>query len=103
MSLSKYAPQDAAKIVRKLIEAGLKMGFSVSVYDGEEWTLKQSTMKAEIFDALATTEDGDTIRFRDSKNQSVGTFSLIYENGEDVICDHSDNDVCDNLFKVATA
>lgn len=102
MSLSKYAPQDAAKIVRKLVKAGLGMGFSVSVYDGEEWTLKASTKQTEIFEALATTGE-DVIRFRDSENQSVGTFYLIYENGEDVICDHSDNDVCSNLFKAATA
>lgn len=88
------------RIVGRLVDAGLSMGYSVSVNDGEEWTVKRSSNRKEIMDALATT-DSDTLRFHTSGGDRVGGFFLVWGNDEDVISDHSDNEACEALFKKA--
>lgn len=99
MSLSKYAPPEAAKVVRALIKAALDKGWSVSVYDTEEFTLEKSTEPTTIFEALATTW-ADTIYFHDG-DEEKGWVSLIYENYGDVISDHVDNPAMYWLTKTA--
>jgi hypothetical protein len=80
----------AGQVVRTLVAEALKRGFTVSVYDSEEWTLKRSTDKAAIMDALFTT-DMDTIKLRRaSDGESVGNVLLVYGNdGPDVVSDYS--------------
>lgn len=102
-SLSHYATAGEARVVRKLVKAALAAGYSVSVNDGEEWTVKRSTSTKVIFDALATTGE-DRLLLRDSEGNTAGSFWLIYGNdpsGEEVISDHSDNEVCEALYKAA--
>jgi hypothetical protein len=89
------------RIVSQLLAAALPLGYTTSVWDGEEWTLRKSTDPGEIIQALATTSD-DLISFRDADNQYVGTFWLIYGNNEDLISDHSDNPLTEALYRAAT-
>jgi hypothetical protein len=83
---------------RKLIRAALKAGYSVSVYDGEEWPLKRSTSQTEIFAAIAST-DCDVLRFRTTAGEVVGSVTLIWGNEDDVISDYSDNAAIEALVK----
>jgi hypothetical protein len=108
-SLSQYATAGEARVVRKLVKAAIAAGYSVSVNDGGEWTVKRSTSTKTIFDALATTGE-DTIRISaadPSKTtgwHGAGSFWLIYGNdpsGEELISDHSDNAVCEALYEAA--
>lgn len=103
-SLSQYATPGEARAARKLVKAALAAGYMVSVNDGEEWTVKQSTNAREIIDALCTTGE-DMLRLRDpADGATIGSFWLIYGNdpsGDELISDHSDNNVCDALYKQA--
>ena len=103
--LSQYATAGEARVARKLIRAALAEGWSVSVNDGECWTVKRSRNYREIADALATTEE-DYVRMRAPDGDSVGTFRLVYgndESGEELIADHTDNENCERLAAAAYA
>lgn len=88
MSLNKYATPAERTIVNRLIRAALAHGLTVSVHDGEEWTLKRSRDAKAIREALATT-GADNVTLRNSDGAAVGTVLLIWGNGEDVISDLS--------------
>lgn len=85
-------------IALALVSAALERGFTVSVFDCEEWTVKRSTNKAEIVDALFTTDD-DTIRLHTPEGERVGSFWLVYGNcGYDVVSDYTANDACESIY-----
>ena len=77
------------KIVRRVVKDALAAGYNVSVYDGEEWTVKRSGSYTKIRDALFSTDE-DTIRLRDKDGNDLGVIRFIYGNdGYDVIADYS--------------
>lgn len=81
------------KIVRKMCKDGIAKGWTVSVNDGEEWTIKRSKDMKAIMKAVMTTDE-DIIRFRDGTGERVGDVYLVYGNdGWDVISDYSSNPV----------
>ena len=92
-----------AKYVRALIRAALKRGWAVSVDDGEEYVVKQSTREGDIIDGIAHVEM-DRVLFRDGvKGPKVGVVVLIYGNdGVEVISDHSDNNAINALVEEVT-
>ena len=106
-SLSQYATTGEARVARKLIRAALAAGYTVSVHDGEEWTVKRSIREADILDALATTDEDRLLMRSPTANdigEVVGSFWLVYgndENGEELISDHTDNEACDRLYRAA--
>lgn len=86
--------------VRRLIEAILKRGCRVNVFDGEETTVRQSNDAEEIFSALDTTE-GDVLTMY-SEGKRLGWFELIYcnaEDGSEVIHNHGMSDMCLGIYK----
>jgi hypothetical protein len=95
-SLDKYAPAEARRIAKRLIQAALDAGYAISVFDGEETTVRQSTDRRAIIDAMATTSD-DRLTFWMGDTR-IGTVWLIYSNGEDVISDWSSNETMDALL-----
>lgn len=102
--LSKYATKGEARVARRLVRAMLARELSVSVNDGEEWTVRKSRNYRTIVDALCTTGE-DAIRAYAPTGDSMGTFWLIYgnaEDGSDLISDHTDNDFCARLCGIAT-
>lgn len=102
--LNRYATTGEARTARKLVKAALAEGWSISVNDGEETTVRRSTRECEIVDALCTTgEDIITLHLPIS-GKSGGSFWLIYGNdpsGEELISDHTDNENCERLYKAA--
>jgi len=79
-------------IGEKIIDDALAAGYTISVYDSAEWTVKNSRDRAEIVAALMTTDD-DILRFSDAEGKTIGSVWLVYGNsGWDVICDSSTND-----------
>lgn len=88
---SMSAPE--ARIVEKLVDDLLAAGLNLSVYDGEEWPLRNSTDKDAIWAALAST-DRDEIVVSNPKNEQglwprLGWIILIWGNDQDVISDYS--------------
>ena len=103
MSLSKYATTGEARAARKLIKAALARELSVSVNDGEETTIKRSRKYREIVDALCTTGEDYLIVYAPTGDR-VGSFYLVYGNaadGSELIADHTDNMLCDNMYRDA--
>lgn len=104
-SLSQNATAGERRVINALVTHILSGENLISVCDGEEWTVKRSTNKREILDALATT-DNDVIRVRCPLTGDVrGSFNLIYGNAEDgceVIADHTANEYCDFAYSRAT-
>ena len=101
--LHRYAHIGEARVARKLVKAMLDAGYTVSVNDGEEWTVKRAWRLKTVLDALASTE-ADTLRIRNAAGESCGTFYLVWGNdpsGEELIADHSDNEVCERMYKAA--
>ena len=54
-----------------LVKTALSKGFTVSVWDGEEWQVKRSTSYQEINQAIKSVEEAK-LRFRDG-DQVVGS------------------------------
>lgn len=77
------------QVARRLVEAALAKGWSVSVFDSEEWAVKRSRDAKAIMEALFATDD-DMLRFRDANGEIMGNVYLVYGNaGYEVINDYS--------------
>lgn len=87
------------RIVSRLIAAALRKGYAISVNDGEEWTVRQSTDADIITNAIATT-DRDTLSFR-AEGKHIGSILLIWGNDEDVISNSDDTDHINTIIAEA--
>jgi UDP-N-acetylglucosamine 2-epimerase len=96
--------ENEKSVIRSIVGSAIAMGYSVSLYDGEEWTLKQSVDKAALMDAVMTT-DHDKLAFRKLGELGVcGSVLLVYGNSaSEVIADWSDNKEVNNILKNAIA
>ena len=86
-----YATYHEARIARKIVKDALANGWTVSVNDGEEWTVKSSTDSRAILEALCTT-GCDVLRLHDASGEAIGNIWLVWGNDEDLISDHSDSE-----------
>ena len=100
ISLDQYASRDEATYARKLVDVILARGYTISVNDGEEWTVKRSTDKYAILAAMATAGE-DSLAVRTMDGEKVGTFFLVYQDGagDEVISDCSDNPETDSIYR----
>lgn len=97
-----YMGADAAKIVDSLIDSALASGLCITVHDGECYAVKCQTDKQFIWENLAQTDSIETLIFHYTGTmERVGVVELIYENGVDVICDHTDNSAMNRLLAPA--
>jgi hypothetical protein len=88
-------------IARKLVDTILARGFSISVNDGEETVLIRSKNKAEILEAMAST-DHDWLYVFDGNDHRLGAIMIVWGNGTDIITDWVGTDLMDQLCKPAT-
>ena len=89
------------QIVERIVTDAVKMGFRLSVYDGEDVVLKRSMDISKIMDALMNT-DHDEIKFYDNETKYIGWVTLIYGNaGYDVIADYSMNPKIETIISGA--
>lgn len=78
-------------VVRAAVRNAIKLGHTVSLNDGGEWTVKGSSSEKEVMAAVYTT-DYDTLLFR-KNGERVGTVAFVYGNSAgEVICDYTDNE-----------
>lgn len=98
-----YTTPGERGVATRLVRAAIHAGYAVSVYDGEEYTVKRSRKERQILAALATT-GYDTLVFRDSAGERLGSTFLVWgneESGECLISDHTDNDIIGALVQQA--
>lgn len=96
LPIQKYAAPIEHKIAVCLIINALALpGATISVNDGEEWTVKESNDIGKVWAALATT-DSDVLRVH-LPDGTTGSVVLIWGNGVDLISDWTDNELADKL------
>jgi hypothetical protein len=94
------------KAYRHLVKHALKQGFVVSVYDGEDWSVRQSDKFKQIIDEIEGLDEA-TINIWDIKvaptgngNRRVGTALILPGlNPDETVADHSDNLWFNNWWK----
>lgn len=84
------------RIVRKLVDDALALGYSVGVFDGEETVVKRSRDVVAIMAAIGSTDE-DRLLFHTSDGVPLGWVHLIWGNGTDVIADNSDRPAINDL------
>jgi hypothetical protein len=100
--LERYTGKDDQKIATALVDAILAAHCTISVHDGEEWTVRRCEDRQTVLDALGST-GADTIRaVSPLSSENTASFYLVYGNGDaSTICDYSDNTLAaDILTKV---
>ena len=90
------------QIAECLVRDALALGYRVTVNDGGETTLRDSSHLTAVGAALATTA-WDWLSFRDTAGTVVGCVHLIWGNGAAVISDHTANDALDAILAGANA
>ena len=65
----------------ELVKKALYLGYTVSVWDGEEWQVKRSNLYKAIVDAIESVEEAQ-VRFRDCAGEITG-WALIIPFGVD--------------------
>ena len=95
---------DERAIVDRLIRKALELGYTVGVHDGEELALSRSSDYEAITSRVAMTDETHLIfRLGGTLDQKlVGKVYLVHGNGEDVVSDHSDNELTGDLVAHAT-
>ena len=76
------------QVIGRLIDDSIREGYTLSVNDGEVWTVKRSTNKKEILEALRTT-DSDTLRIRYNEDKLTDVMLVYGNDGYDVIADYT--------------
>lgn len=78
------------KAYEHLIDYALDFGFTISVWDGEEWQVKRSRDRAAIIEAVESVEEAK-LRIRDLAGEVVGS-ALVSAFGladDETVVDHS--------------
>lgn len=89
-------------IIRKVVKNAISLGYTVSLFDSEEWTVKRSSNVAEVMEAVQSTEE-DTLAFR-KDGEHVGSVWLIYGNSaSEVMADWTDSEEMSRILAPAIA
>lgn len=87
-------------IFRSLIRNIVKAGYTVSLFDGQEFVVKRST-SLEVLEAAANSTGEDQLRIRDQDGNHVGTILLVWGNeDETLIADWGTMENSDKLDKI---
>lgn len=76
------------RIARQVVTRLLDNGYSISVWEGEDFAILKSNSIERIMKALAST-DSDVLRAYDADDNPMGSVLLVWGNGEDLISDGS--------------
>jgi hypothetical protein len=96
--------KEEQKVVKKIVESAIRLGFMVSVFDGEEYPVKRSVNKALILENTYTT-DMDRLSFRvKTTGDAIGSVLLVYGNlASEVMADWTDNTNIEEILSDALA
>jgi hypothetical protein len=83
--LPAYVRDDERAIAALIVSELIAAGYALSVYDGEEFTVRRSQDAREVCGALATT-DADVLLAR-MNGERAGSVTLIWGNGIDLLSD----------------
>lgn len=76
------------RVLRKMCRSLCAAGYSLSVWDGEEWAIKRSTQPDIVLAELRATDE-EQVRVREG-DKVIGTIYLVYGNSPwEVVSDYS--------------
>jgi hypothetical protein len=88
------------QVIEALIKSALAAGYALSVNDGEDETVTQSTDESEVMGALCTTDEDYLIIYRDGAR--IGHVYLVYGNEPGVVMsDNTDSAEMDSIMATA--
>jgi len=104
-------PKHAAPCERPLLQAMVRYlvhnsgQYSVSVWDGEEYSIKKSTNGTDILNAMSHADDDHIEIYDRDSGKDMGWFWLIYNNGSEqepmvVISDYSVTPTCEFIYQL---
>lgn len=86
------------KIVKALINNAINKGYTISVYDGEDYAVKRSMDAKEILEALEATDE-EWLFIKRSDKTTVGNVMLVHGNEDGVIlADWSVNEAMEEII-----
>jgi hypothetical protein len=101
MSLSRLRNKIEATIVRAIVTDALKLGYSVSVYDGEEFGIENSTDRKAILAECAATDE-DRLYFTPvGQTKATGVVWIIYGEGDTCLTDWTDTPEMNEILRRA--
>lgn len=83
MASIENATPGESRIATALVKMLLENGYCVSVYDGEEYTVRKSVDATAILQALATTGIDNLIVRVAATGERAGTIALVWGNSPD--------------------
>lgn len=87
---------------QQVIKNALAKGYTISVFDGEEWQIKRGSNERAIMDAAQSVEMA-TLRIRDERGERVGDVEIIgYHSKAEATADGYDDSVVDYSANAAT-
>jgi hypothetical protein len=101
MSLSRLRNKVEARIVRAIVSDALKMGYTVSVYDGEEFAIERSSNRSAILAECAATDEDRLYFTRNGQTKAIGVVWIIYGEGDTCMTDWTDTDEVNAILKRA--
>src|SRR5215471_7229345 len=89
------------RIVRRILIEAVRSDCVISVWDGEDWSIRRSNNPTAILAAMFATDE-ETLVIRRASGPRIGSVFLVYGNdGPDVICNHTDSDDMNALLAPA--
>lgn len=86
------------KAYKHLVKHSLNKGFTVSVFDGEEWQIKRSNKYQAIINAIESVDQSE-LRIRDKEGVSMGWALVLCGLADnETVADFSCNEFMDNWF-----
>ena len=88
-------------IAKRVVRAAIEAGYTVSLYDGGEWTVKRSRKLSEVVGAMFTVDE-ERLDIRNSEGGLIGNVWFVYGNdGYDAINDYTDTETMEKLLRDA--
>lgn len=86
------------KAYKHLVKHSLSKGFTVSVFDGEEWQVNRSNKYQAIIDAIESVEESQ-LKIRNAEGDYMGWALIIPSLFDDeTVADFSSNEFMENWF-----
>lgn len=82
----------------RLVRLALEKGYTISVWDGEEWAVKRGASAQEILDAIESVEEAE-LRIHDAKRTNWVLVTAYGVAHDETIIDHSVSKTLEDLME----
>ena len=88
-------------IAKRVVRAAIEAGYTVSLWDGGEYTVKRSRKLSEVVGAMFTVDE-ESLEIRNVEGGLIGTVWMVYGNdGFDAINDFTATETMEKLLRDA--